>query len=102
MRPYRVQQTTGCQSNIERIDRTPARGVATFNRSAGESNQLTLVFGRSAGAFFINGRLASELDLSLPAAMAAGDVRVITGLFSTDELSGATTSFTQFAIYSGD
>ena len=74
-------------------------GRFDFATSSGSTNVLTLIFGDVTGGLFINGQQVANLDLSFAAARVPGDVRVMTGLFPTDELSGATTAFAGFSVY---
>jgi hypothetical protein len=60
-----------------------------------------VVFGKTRGDLFINGEKVASLDLSLPGAAPAGDVRVLTGLLPTDDYSGAQTRFTGFTVHEG-
>ena len=78
---------------------TPAVGQFEFDTRTGSQNLLTVVFSDLEGALFINGQKVAELDLSFAPALAAGDVRVMSGLFPDDELTGATTNFTDFVVY---
>ncbi|NQW20044.1 MAG: hypothetical protein HQ477_04875 [Chloroflexi bacterium] len=80
-----------------------ALGQFDFDTTTGGTNKLTVWFGvlgeKTTGYFQINDQDVAVLDLSFPAALGPGDVNVVSGLFPTDDLSGGSTHFTDFAIY---
>ena len=68
--------------------------IATFDTSAGGRNHLRVVAIEERGWLFVNGEFVSSLDLS--AVTGAGDVAVITGGFTGNEMAGAVTRFENF------
>ena len=68
--------------------------IATFDTSAGGRNHLRVVAIEERGWLFVNGEFVSSLDLS--AVTGAGDVAVITGAFTGNEVAGAVTRFENF------
>ena len=68
--------------------------IATFDTSAGGRNHLRVVALEERGWLFVNGEFVSSLDLS--AVTGAGDVAVITGGFTGNEVAGAVTRFENF------
>ena len=65
-----------------------------FHSGAGQRNSLVLFAVGGKGLLFVNGEFVAALDLSQ--ATRAGDVAVITGVFSGNESSGATTKYESF------
>jgi len=82
---------------------TIALGEFDFDKSIGGQNRLTVWFGVVSGAnsgiIQINGQDVAVLDLSYTGASAPGDVKVISGLFPSDDFNGESTRFTGFTIY---
>ena len=70
--------------------------LARFDTSAGGRNHLRVVAIGERGWFFANGDFVSTLDLS--AVTMSGDIAVITGAYSGNEVSGAFTRFENFKI----
>ena len=70
-----------------------------FDTQAGGKNQLSLLVADEQGLLFINGEQVAAIDMSFAGAHGAGDVRVMSAVFPTDELNGATTFFTGFAVF---
>ena len=70
--------------------------LGNFNTSAGGRNHLRLVAIGERGWFFVNGEFVSTLDLS--PLLGGGDIGVITGAFTGDEVAGAVTRFENFKI----
>ncbi len=68
--------------------------LTTFDTSAGGRNYLQIVAIADRGWFFVNGEFVSSLDLS--DVTGAGDIAVITGAFTGDEVVGAVTQFENF------
>ena len=68
--------------------------ITTFDTSAGGRNHLRVVAIKERGWLFVNGEFVSILDLS--DVTGAGDVAVITGAFTGDEVAGAVTRFENF------
>ena len=68
--------------------------IPTFDTSAGGRNHLRVVAIKERGWLFVNGEFVSILDLS--DVTGAGDVAVITGAFTGDEVTGAVTRFENF------
>ena len=68
--------------------------IRTFDTSAGGRNHLRIVAINERGWLFVNGEFVSSLDLS--AVTGVGDVAVITGAFTGDEVAGAVTRFENF------
>ena len=66
----------------------------TFNTGAGSRNHLRVVAIKERGWLFVNGEFVSSLDLS--AVTGAGDIAVITGAFTGNEVAGAVTRFENF------
>ena len=63
--------------------------------SYGENSLLLITFG-NRGALFVNGDFVSLLDLA--DVTGAGDIAVITGAFTGDEVAGAVTRFEDFTV----
>jgi hypothetical protein len=82
---------------------TLAIGQFDFDTAAGAKNTLTVWFGvhdeNIEGVFLINDQEVVDLNLSFPGALSAGDVAVVSGLFPSDEFTGAITKFTDFTVY---
>ncbi len=76
----------------------PIRGgtLARFDTSAGGRNHLRIVAIEERGWFFVNGDFVATLDLSN--VTISGDIAVITGAFTGDEVAGAVTRFENFKI----
>ena len=72
--------------------------VDNLNTGPGEENTLWVAAIGNRGAFFINDEFVSMLDLS--ASNRAGDVAVITGVYSGHEQAGAATPYRAFRILS--
>ena len=70
--------------------------LARFDTGAGGRNHLRVVAIGERGWFFANGDFVSTLDLS--AVTMSGDIAVITGAYSGNEVSGAFTRFENFKI----
>ena len=70
--------------------------LGRFDTSAGGQNTLWLAAIGDRGLFFVNGEFIATLDLS--DVTGAGDVAVITGAFTGDEVAGAVTLFEDFAV----
>ena len=68
--------------------------IPTFDTSAGGRNHLRVVTIKERGWLFVNSEFVSALDLS--DVTGAGDVAVITGAFTGDEVAGAVTRFENF------
>ena len=68
--------------------------IPTFDTSAGGRNHLRVVAIKERGWLFVNGEFVSILDLS--DVTGAGDVAVITGAFTGNEVAGAVTRFENF------
>ena len=68
--------------------------IPTFDTSAGGRNHLRVVAIKERGWLFVNGEFVSTLDLS--SVTGAGDVAVITGAFTGNEVAGAVTRFENF------
>ena len=68
--------------------------IPTFDTSAGGRNHLRVVAIKERGWLFVNSEFVSALDLS--DVTGAGDVAVITGAFTGDEVAGAVTRFENF------
>ena len=68
--------------------------IPTFDTSAGGRNHLRVVAINERGWLFVNGEFVSALDLS--DVTGAGDVAVITGAFTGNEVAGAVTRFENF------
>ena len=72
--------------------------LRNFDTSAGGRNVLWLAAFGGRGLLFVNGEFISMLDLSY--VTGAGDVAVITGAFTGDEVAGAVTRFEDFQVSS--
>ena len=70
--------------------------LAGFDTSAGGRNHLRVVAIEERGWFFVNGDFVATLDLS--DVTVSGDIAVITGAFTGDEVAGAVTRFENFKI----
>ena len=68
--------------------------LKTFDTGAGGRNHLRVVAIKERGWLFVNGEFVSALDLS--DVTGAGNVAVITGAFTGDEVAGAVTRFENF------
>ena len=68
--------------------------LKTFHTGAGDRNHLRVVTTKERGWLFVNGEFVSTLDLS--SVTGAGDVAVITGAFTGNEVAGAVTRFENF------
>ena len=68
--------------------------LETFDTSDGGRNHLRVVAIQERGWLFINGEFISSLDLS--ALIGSGDIFVITGAFTGNEVAGAVTRFENF------
>ncbi len=66
----------------------------TFNTGAGGRNHLRVVAIKERGWLFVNGDFVSTLNLS--DVTGEGDVAVMTGAFTGDEVAGAVTKFENF------
>ena len=67
-----------------------------FDTSAGGQNTLWIAAFGERGLLFVNGEFISMLDLS--DVIGAGDVAVITGAFTGNEVDGAVTRFEDFTV----
>ncbi|MDP6668120.1 MAG: hypothetical protein QF357_12120 [Dehalococcoidia bacterium] len=76
-----------------------ALGEFDFNTGGGESNSMTLSFGDGGGIFMVNDEEVAKLDMGYRGASQPGDVKVMTALFPSDDLSGGTTYFKGFVVY---
>ena len=68
--------------------------LRTFDTSAGGRNHLRVVAIAERGWLFVNGEFVSTFDMG--GATKSGDVAVITGAYTGDEVSGAVTRFENF------
>ena len=68
--------------------------LSTFNTDAGGRNHLRVVAIEERGWLFVNSEFVSSLDLS--AVTGEGDVAVMTGAFTGNEVEGAVTRFENF------
>ena len=68
--------------------------IQNFNTGAGGRNHLRVVAIEGRGWLFVNGDFVSALDLS--DVTGSGDVAVITGAFTGNEVSGSATRFENF------
>ena len=68
--------------------------VSSLDTSPGGSNHLRVVTIGERGWLFVNGNFISELNLG--EVTKSGDVAVITGAYSGDEVAGETTQFRDF------
>ena len=83
-------------------DEPPRKRVAwgtlrSFDTSAGGRNTLFVAVFGDRGLLFVNREFISFLDLTGDAGM--GDIAVITGAFTGDEVAGAVTRFEDFQIF---
>ena len=77
--------------------RVIARGTLnSFDTSAGGRNRLWVAALGGRGLLFVNGEFISSLDLSQ--ITGAGDVAIITGAFTGNEVAGAVTRFEDFQV----
>ena len=90
-RRWQVAWREGSSSESQPI----AQGnLSRFDTGANGRNHLQLVAVAERGWLFVNGEFISSLDLSSVAG--AGDVSIITGAFTGNEVSGAATRFEDF------
>ena len=68
--------------------------LSNLNVGVGQRNSLVLVAMGTSGLFFVNGEFVSLFDLSRE--MEPGDVSVITGAISGNEIAGAVTTYQNF------
>ena len=68
--------------------------LETFDTSDGGRNHLRVVAIQERGWLFVNGEFISSLDLS--AVIGSGDISVISGAFTGNEVAGAVTRFENF------
>ncbi len=81
----------GVNAPYDRLDLGTVNGLRT---GAGERNHLMAVVIGERGWFFVNGDFIAEVDLGN--VMHYGDVAVITGAYTGDEVAGAETRFEGF------
>ena len=86
---------TGVEAPYERIASGTVSGLDT---GAGGQSRLMVVATGERGWFFVNGDLMAAVDLS--SASQSGDIAVITGAYSGDEVDGASTRYEDFQGYS--
>lgn len=72
--------------------------VAGLDTNENGSNQIRLIFQGERGLFYLNGSYIGEFDLS--SRMAAGGIQIATGIYTGDEISGYSTRFSDFTIWS--
>ena len=70
--------------------------LGRFNTYAGGQNRLWLATFGERGLLFVNGEFISMLDLS--DVTGAGDVAIITGAFTGNQVTGAVTRFEEFLV----
>ena len=84
---------SGRYSHYERRDGESTRlangYISNWNRSVGDKNKMTLVAIEGKGWLFVNSKYVSDFDLS--GANESGSLEIATGLFTGDEVEGATT-----------
>jgi len=68
-----------------------------LNVSADGSNTLKLIFKDDKGLFYLNGEFMVELDLS--ERTNSGDIYIVTGVYSGDEITGEATDYSDFSIW---
>jgi hypothetical protein len=61
-------------------------------------NQAKLIFKDDKGLFYLNDEFIAEMDLS--ERTNSGDIYVVTGVYSGDEITGKTTKYVDFTIWS--
>ena len=76
------------------INKIASGTLGYFDTSAGGRNALLVIVFGERGFFFVNGDMVSLLDLS--DVSGAGDVAVITGAYSGNEVAGEVTLFEDF------
>ena len=84
----------GADAPYERIG---AGTVSNLNTGAGGRNHLMVVTIGERGWFFVNGDFVAIVDLKMAAH--AGDIAVITGAYTGDEISGGVTRYEGFKGY---
>jgi hypothetical protein len=62
------------------------------------SNKIRLIFQGDRGMFFLNDVFIAELDLS--ARMNSGNILIVTGIYTGDEITGEVTDYQDFSIWS--
>ena len=88
---WEVAWRKGFDNESQRIDSGSARNLKA---GTGERNHLQVVALGDRGWFFVNNEFVSAVDLS--EITGAGDVVVITGAFTGDEIAGAVTRYEDF------
>jgi len=72
--------------------------MPSLNISENGSNQVKLVLKDDQGLFYLNGEFITELDLS--ERTNSGDIYIVTGVYSGDEITGEATGYSDFSIWS--
>jgi hypothetical protein len=88
------QWSYGLRHLDEPLEQSPSDAIDT---SEGGSNLLKLTVRGNTGSFYINNQLVNILDLSF--LIQPGDVSIVTGYFTGDELPGEATPFMGFAVW---
>jgi hypothetical protein len=73
-------------------------GLASMDIQESGSNRILLIFKDSRGFFYLNNEFIAEIDLS--ARMNSGDIYIVTGVYSGDEVTGEATDYQDFTIWS--
>ena len=68
--------------------------LSNFNSEAGQRNSIVFFTAGNRGVMFVNGQFVSQFDLS--GVQRAGNISVITGAFTGNEASGASTRYESF------
>ena len=71
--------------------------LAGLNVDEGGSNLLALILKGNKGYFYLNDAFVTELDLSERTNY--GNVYIVTGMLSGDEIGGSMTKYSDFSIW---
>lgn len=99
---YRIVVTSGHAWALElatgeaNAKRLASGGLNNMDLAAGGSNTLKLVVTGNTALFFVNDRFIATLDVS--AKMTGGDVRIATGFYTGDQITGRWTTFEGFTV----
>jgi hypothetical protein len=72
--------------------------LTSFNTEEDGANRVRLICTGSEGKFFVNDVFVAELDLS--SRLSAGEIYIVTGIYSGNEVDGEFTPYRDFTIWS--
>ena len=72
--------------------------LSSLNIDANGSNVIKLIFKDDQGLFYLNDEFITELDLTERSN--SGDILIVTGVYSGDVITGKTTDYSDFTIWS--